>query len=464
MVGHCDYTHSRINLVILPLAIIVTAGCASTEPIRLDFPDRLIVSPDWIDVEVGLCLFRPVRGGDHQLHVHISFPRSRLYFLRDEDVAGVGWNAQYEWRVIIRDRSGLQVGGGVYRGEVAVRGDEQPSDPAVMVRAFEQFPVQPGSYRVEVVVSDRNSVRSGRNTGDLEVLLMRSGEPGLSGLEILEPEGVSPGVTTGGPDAYPPEHAGEVIASSSVPEDAHSVGILYEAYRIPDGSRVVCRLLDAAGEEVRSRQRTLPAGSRLTVRDTISTGGLPEDHYTIELSLEGAGAAALKTGRRIKVCRPLLAWGEDPGVTAAQLSLFTDGETVERFKHLPEGGRRGFLDSLWNALDPTPGTERNEVQEEFTRRLRYADERWRAGGRRGWDVDIGRVYIAYGEPDEIADERMTVPPEGPLDATREIVVRKWIYREPPVVFVFSYERDQGWVLSLEESTSIPPEIPETLNN
>ncbi|MEZ5362646.1 MAG: GWxTD domain-containing protein [Bryobacterales bacterium] len=62
--------------------------------------------------------------------------------------------------------------------------------------------------------------------------------------------------------------------------------------------------------------------------------------------------------------------------------------------------REQFIESFWIRRDPTPDSLENEYKEEHYRRIAYANERY-ASGLPGWKTDRGRVYIAYGPPDEI---------------------------------------------------------------
>lgn len=57
-----------------------------------------------------------------------------------------------------------------------------------------------------------------------------------------------------------------------------------------------------------------------------------------------------------------------------------------------------FMAKFWDARDPSPGTELNEVQEEFYQRRDYANAHF---GKEGWKTDRGRAYILYGPPDDI---------------------------------------------------------------
>ena len=64
--------------------------------------------------------------------------------------------------------------------------------------------------------------------------------------------------------------------------------------------------------------------------------------------------------------------------------------------------REKFIEQFWLRRDPTPGTAVNEMKDEHYRRIASANQRFRTGsGIAGWKTDPGRIYIAYGPPDEI---------------------------------------------------------------
>jgi GWxTD domain-containing protein len=67
-----------------------------------------------------------------------------------------------------------------------------------------------------------------------------------------------------------------------------------------------------------------------------------------------------------------------------------------------EAPGRAWLESLyWQAAQPLVLSGVNEVQSEFYARITYADHRWTDQWMRfrGYETDIGSVYIAYGPPD-----------------------------------------------------------------
>ena len=90
-------------------------------------------------------------------------------------------------------------------------------------------------------------------------------------------------------------------------------------------------------------------------------------------------------------------------------------EEREAFEALSTDEERyQFIEQFWLRRDFTPDTVRNEFQEEHYRRIAYANERF-ASGMPGWKTDRGRIYIIWGEPDQIE----SMPTGGSYDRTIE---------------------------------------------
>ncbi len=80
--------------------------------------------------------------------------------------------------------------------------------------------------------------------------------------------------------------------------------------------------------------------------------------------------------------------------------IITDEERDVFNKLTTPEEKEKFIEQFWIRRDPTPGTVENEFKEEHYRRLSYANKRF-ASGKPGWKTDRGRIYIKFGEPDEI---------------------------------------------------------------
>lgn len=80
--------------------------------------------------------------------------------------------------------------------------------------------------------------------------------------------------------------------------------------------------------------------------------------------------------------------------------LIMSRQEKDIFKFLPDQeSRREFREDFWEKRDPDLDTDFNEFQEEFYRRIDYANARF-IEGIPGWKTDRGRIFIYFGEPDQ----------------------------------------------------------------
>jgi GWxTD domain-containing protein len=77
-------------------------------------------------------------------------------------------------------------------------------------------------------------------------------------------------------------------------------------------------------------------------------------------------------------------------------------DEIDQYENL-EGveSKREFLFNFWKIRDNIPETPKNEAKEEYMKRISLVDVRYKTFSRQGYKTDRGRVYLQYGEPDEI---------------------------------------------------------------
>lgn len=93
--------------------------------------------------------------------------------------------------------------------------------------------------------------------------------------------------------------------------------------------------------------------------------------------------------------------------------IITDEELVAYSRLTGPEQRNAFLASFWAERDPTPGTTENEFQEEYVRRVQYANEHFGGASARagfGFETDRGRMYLMFGAPDAIDAEGAAADP------------------------------------------------------
>ena len=97
-------------------------------------------------------------------------------------------------------------------------------------------------------------------------------------------------------------------------------------------------------------------------------------------------------------------------------------------------GKEALFLKLWKDRDPTPKTDKNELMDEYYRRVRYADENF-DGWKKGWESDRGMIYILFGPPDEIQRSNISV--------SNNTSLQIWKYYDINKQFVFRDENGFG---------------------
>ena len=110
--------------------------------------------------------------------------------------------------------------------------------------------------------------------------------------------------------------------------------------------------------------------------------------------------------------------------------------TEERnaFIHLQTNEEREqFIEAFWRTTPriPDPDSPENPFKEEHYRRIAYANEHF-ASGIPGWKTDRGRIYIAWGPPDERETHTAGETYDRPMDegggSTTAYAYEDWLYR------------------------------------
>jgi len=136
------------------------------------------------------------------------------------------------------------------------------------------------------------------------------------------------------------------------------------------------------------------------------------------------------------------------------ISSFDIDKSISQMKHLLSSAERSgalrrsaaereiFFREYWKEKDPTPETSKNELLEEYFRRVEYSIDKFSFEGVPGWDTPRGRVHCIYGMPDSREKYQ-----SNPQRIPQEI----WTYSTARKIFIFAdYNRTGEYVLESED--------------
>ncbi|MCS7083233.1 MAG: GWxTD domain-containing protein [Bacteroidetes bacterium] len=349
--------------------------------------------------------------GRPRLDVFLRLSYSKLTFFRQ----GTGFQARYEATVELYRLNG--------RGQPQGLAESRTQERLVSAFSYAQtqqenaydylqlvlFPA-PGRYLVQARVEDRHTGR--QYARRVEVLVRDFGAEAfaMSDLLILDRFDEARQVLY-------PNVANEVGQDQSecllffelYTRWPRRVQVSYEVHRPRPLLRPTVRSFlgrsPSTGPEVvfqSSESRLLgPIRNQFVVR--IPLDALKPERYTVRLLVRDEEGREL--GRAEKTLRVrwtgLEAFIADLDQAIAQLVYLAKPAEIRAIQEAPTRAERyERFRAFWKKRDPTPGTERNELMEEYYQRVWYANRQF-SGLEPGWKTDRGMVFILFGEPDAI---------------------------------------------------------------
>ena len=342
---------------------------------------------------------------------------------------GVGQTGRYGVEVAVLDSAGL----------VLQHQDWQREVPATLARAAGAtmtesfaFGAAPGRYRVRI----RLTPAGGTPVERLEDIPAFARAPAVSDLllasSVRQPASDS---EQGGPGEI--RRAGLFFRSAPAPRLTPSESQLSwyaEIYPRAAATGQLNAAVVGPGNRVIIRSPAQPVNVGATgaaTRGSIDLTGLPEGSYQLRLEIRLSDSTLSVEAPFVMAPLSAVQVAATPGDAPLALadlfeeadearldSLFSplvflaEPRDVSVYRTLTVEGKRRFLREFWSRRDPTPATPDNQARDRFYRGVTVANERFREGGTAqipGWNTDRGRIYLLYGQPDEILEKRAASP-------------------------------------------------------
>jgi len=330
----------------------------------------------------------PTLAGPGVVEVDYRVAYDELLFLRH----GGGYRARFEVTVILYDTSGRQAAGDSWLRAVDVATFEETNSRRRSVQEVLSVDASPGTYDLRIRVRSVDT----RSSGLIERrIVVPEAVPGTLSLGTITLEHADP--SGEGYVVHPARRFGEddPVARARIPVYADR-GTRYTA---------VVTITTDAGTVMKTFADTLVQSDWRTeiVRD-FPVLDLEIAPYVLVVRVVPATGGEEVTGRaRFEVVTSPASWGNDFEKMLAQIGYVASMDEVDRLRDAPEEARDRAWREFWKRRDPDPSTDENEYKDEFFRRLGYANANFE-GIAEGWQTDMGRIYIQYGEPDDVESQ------------------------------------------------------------
>ncbi len=345
--------------------------------------------------------------GNSYVEIYYSFNRKELQFVPQEE----GVLATVLMQLSILDQEGNEVESRMWNTMSRVNDAQEAQTVDYMILDRVTAEILPGVYQINIKATDVNSLAEGNASIQAEVKKFSGQDLELSDIQLafsIEAD------TTEGRFCK----AGQRILPNPSGVFTHEGGMMYfyaELYNLKDspGSDPQYELnfsvLDTSGDEVKDfgkQTKKKPGGSAVVISG-INISTLAGGRYvlTVEAKDKETGKKAVATKDFAVLREPT-----QDELVADEVKRFKQDVTyiassseLKMFNELNFVGKKNFMEEFWRKRDPNPETPENEFKIDYYRRINTANLRYSRtqGSNDGWNTDMGRVYITYGEPDDI---------------------------------------------------------------
>jgi GWxTD domain-containing protein len=276
----------------------------------------------------------------------------------------------------------------------------------------------PGNYHLDFVVRDQQGEKQSRISGDLQVpAFTDSLAVSTPLLASLISSDLSRQLFIKGNKEVIPNTSRKYLVNKSL------LYIYIEVYNLifhPGESgqsfKVSYCITNNAGDSliIVPEQSVPKPGTSCIKTQAINIIGLEPGEYNLNLAVsDGAAHQSVYRHRpfwiyeRAAETNTLPISEQDIRKYRNQIKYFATAQELKVFDMLTPQEIESFLVTFWRSRDKTPETPENEYMLDCYRRINYAYEHFK-GRDSGLDSDMGRIFVVYGQPDEIEDYSMNM--------------------------------------------------------
>jgi len=337
------------------------------------------------------------------LEVFCQIPTENLHFVNADD----GVIARYSLSIELMDRTANVADTLSISDSVKVSYDDGDSYiPATHLIRF-AFSVVPGDYVARIILADRHTKWGVQFNKDLSIPDYQT--PGLHVSDIQ----VAANITQSSEESVLVKNNKKIVPNPPrvYGMEKKKLFAYTEVYNLSQGKENVAnsflatyRIIDRFGKEVkRIKYKFKKPGHTGAFGVGIPVDELNSGQYRLVMEVQDLDSFESRYKvASFHIIKYLSAFSDDEyEKMLRQLAYLATDYELEYLASLSKEARTDGLRRFWQARDPIQETERNELKQEYMRRLYYANYHFDDITTEGWETDQGKTYIMNGPPDKI---------------------------------------------------------------
>lgn len=323
-----------------------------------------------------------------RLEVYVRIPYDAVQFVKKGDL----FVASYEVAITILDEKDNQVKRQITAFESTTDDFNTTVSPQEGDMGAQAFTLSPDEYTCIVEVTDQDTRKTGRRK--IKVDLSPMGEAAaISDLLLLDPNEKA--------DTHP---LGLPLIPPRTVENDSSIYFYYEA-RLPDGTEDLFVRVLSADDNVLAEDTLDVRGKGTFVKETVKQPivGTVSSRFKLEISL----ASDRKKKDRVhastvvrNLWRGMTVFVDNIEEAVEQLRYIAYSDELKKLTKSKKDKKEENFRAFWAKRDPTPETPKNELMDEYYRRIQYANDKF-GTWQDGWKTAMGMIFVLFGPPDDI---------------------------------------------------------------
>ncbi len=325
--------------------------------------------------------------------IYVQIDNSSLTFIK----ADSGYVADVQIEIILKKKGKDFVFNRSLNKQVFVREYASTTSPEIINTFSNDVPVEAGEYEASIFVRDKNSNKQVNRKTRFKVNRSDHIQEGfaLSGL-LLSNE-------------FKFDSTGKVVKfspnlSNSFTSDGKFLLVHFNTYTYDPGDTLLIEYFvrDDRGIIVQHNQYLSHAAERL-VKHYIRLNRyyFNRHQYSLEVKVTLGNVQQTSSDQFQFYWRYAPTSVEDLNLALRQLRYIGDMDSIKFYLKAPYTERKEYFFRFWKSQDPNPDTPENELMSEYYRRVNFTNKNFSITGEDGWLTDRGRIYIKFGQPDDI---------------------------------------------------------------
>jgi len=191
----------------------------------------------------------------------------------------------------------------------------------------------------------------------------------------------------------------------------------------PQEVRLVWEVFDRGGQRARLWSDTLQAPGWFDRGQVLRLGALAAGRYRLRLTVNPPAGPPRAVESAFD-----MAWSSEAALEGSfaaltdQAELLFNDEELDKFEDMSPGEQESYWQQYWARRRNGPEAAMGDPLAEFQYRIQVANQTF-GGSQKGIQTDRGRIYVRYGEPDEIQQRVMPVGGETLTDIGTDLTLQ-----------------------------------------